>query len=251
MEAVRQTSWRAPYGRIRAVQESDVVELEVGPEPAERAAAWIARRLRDAARRRGSATLAVSGGSTSPPLFESLLERDVPWDLLDVWQVDERVAPDGHDARNAGQLDGLAERSRVRPMPVGSTDLRAAARRYATSLPKRFDIVHLGLGADGHTASWPPGHPEVLDSDRAVELVDLFNGWPRMTLTRRVVNDARARLVLATGASKRPMVERWLLDDRSIPISAIRRSQTRVVLDDDAAPTVTDDLGVWNSRGGR
>lgn len=232
------------------MQESDVVQLEVVPEPATRAAARVARRLRDAARRRGAATLAVSGGGTAPPMFDALAALDVPWHLVDVWQVDERVAPDGDDARNAGQLTGLAARARVRPMPVTSTDLRAAARRYAASLPERFDVVHLGLGSDGHTASWPPGRPEIADSDRAVELVEMFNGWPRMTLTRRVVNAARARVVLTTGASKRPMVERWLLDDRSLPISSVRRSQTWVILDDAAAPAPSvdgddfDDAGV-------
>ena len=226
------------------MQESDLVELDVGPEPAQRAAAWIARRLRDATRCRSTASLALSGGSTAPPLLDALLGHDVAWDRVEVWQVDERIAADGHAARNANQLAGVAERARVRLMPVTSGDLRAAARRYAASLPERFDVVHLGLGSDGHTASWPPDRPEVANSDRAVELVEFFNGWPRMTLTRRVVDDARARLVLATGASKRPIVERWLRGDRSVPIAWIRRSGTRVVLDDEAAPPGHHDEGV-------
>ena len=213
------------------------MDLRVGPDPSERAAAWIARRLRNAVRRRGSAALALSGGSTAPPMIAALLGREVPWPAVEVWQVDERVAPDGDAARNANQpTDLLALPCRVRLMPVTATDPRAGARRYGASLPERFDIVHLGLGDDGHTASWPPGRPEIRDSPRPVELVDRFNGWERMTLTRRVVNGSRSRVVLTTGAGKRPMVERWLLGDRTLPIDGVRRSSTWVFVDDAAAP---------------
>jgi 6-phosphogluconolactonase len=215
------------------------MEIRVCDEPSERAAAWIARRLRDAQRRRGTATLALSGGSTAPPMIDALVGSDVPWEAVTVWQVDERIAPDGDPARNANQLAVLdALPCRVHRMPVVSADLRRAARRYGTALPDRFDVVHLGLGDDGHTASWPPGAEAVRDSARSVELVPTFNGWPRMTLTRRVVNRARGRVVLTTGASKRPMVERWLLLDRSLPIVAVRRTGTVVFVDDAAAPSV-------------
>ena len=169
-------------------------------------------------------------------MLDALLGLDVPWDRVAVWQVDERVVPDGDDARNANQLTGLAERCRVHPMPVTASDLRAAARRYGAGLPKRFDVVHLGVGDDGHTASWPPGRPEIPTSDRAVELVDEFNGLPRMTLTESVVGGARARVVLATGERKRPMIERWLLGDTALPITRVRRAGTRAYLDEAAAP---------------
>ena len=216
------------------------MDIRVGAEPEARAAAWIARRLSDATRRRGAASLALSGGGTTQPMIDALLGLDVVWASVTVWQVDERVAPDGDAARNAGQLAELsALPCRVRAMPVTIDDLRAGARRYAASLPERFDVVHLGLGADGHTASWPPGVDHIRDSARAVEVTTEFNGWRRMTLTRSVVNRARSRVVLATGAAKRPMIERWLLDDRSLPVSAVRRTNTWVFLDDTAAPRVT------------
>lgn len=170
-------------------------------------------------------------------MFDALLAEHVPWDRVTVWQVDERVAPDGHPDRNAGQLAGFACRTEL--MPVTDGDLAAAAERYGRSLPERFDVVHLGLGDDGHTASWPPGEPEVRTSDRAVELVEMFAGWPRMTLTQRVVNAARSRAVLTLGEGKRPMVERWLLLDPALPISAVRRSNTWVFLDGAAAPDAT------------
>jgi 6-phosphogluconolactonase/glucosamine-6-phosphate isomerase/deaminase len=211
-----------------------VLHLDVSSDPAGATAAWIAARLRDAAQRRGGATLALSGGSTAPPMIAAIVACELPWHLVTVWQVDERIAPDGHDARNANQLVDLP--CRVRPMPVTAADLAAAARRYDAGLPDRFDVVHLGIGDDGHTASWPPGDPSPITSPRGVELVPEFHGWRRMTLTRRAVNGARRRAVLAVGSAKRPVVERWCSGDRSLPIGAVRRSGTTVFLDGAAAP---------------
>jgi 6-phosphogluconolactonase/glucosamine-6-phosphate isomerase/deaminase len=161
-------------------------------------------------------------------LFAALARLDVPWDRLEVWQVDERVAPDGHEERNAGQLADLA--ATVHLMPVTADDLDAAAARYAASLPDRFDVVHLGLGDDGHTASWPPGD-RVVDSTGSCEVIAEFNGFRRMTLTPRVVNAARSRLLLTHGAAKAPMVARWLLRDPDIPVDRVRRSDTWVFVD--------------------
>ena len=119
-------------------------------------------------------------------------------------------------------------------MPVTVSDLRAGARRYAASLPPRFDVVHLGLGDDGHTASWPP-HDPVVASTRDCEIVDEFNGYRRMTLTPRVVNAARSRFVLTLGSSKSDLVVRWMLRDPELPIDRVRRSATWVFLDPAAA----------------
>ena len=213
------------------------MEICAGPDAAERAAVWIARRLRDAHRRRGEALLALSGGGTAPPMIAALLDEEVPWETTTVWQVDERVAPDGDDRRNANQLDVLP--CHVRLMPVTATDLRLAAEQYGALLPDRLDVVHLGLGDDGHTASWPPGDATPIESDRPVEVVPEFHGVPRMTLTGRVVNGARARAVLTVGGSKRAMVERWLRRDPALPITAIRPTSTWVFLDDAAAPAAS------------
>lgn len=213
------------------------MDLRVSAEPYVEAGRWVAHRLEDAVRRRGTASLALSGGSTAPAMIAALLAEDLPWRDVSVWQVDERVAPDGHPDRNAGQLEPLVSLAcQIHLMPVTAGDLRRAASRYADLLPERFDVMHLGIGTDGHTASWPPNEPAIWSSERRVELVEMFNGRPRMTLTRRVVNDSRRRIVLATGASKRPVVERWLLLDRSLPITAVRRSNTTVFLDDAAGP---------------
>lgn len=206
-------------------------------DPCAAAGLWLARRLRDAVRRRGTASLAVSGGSSAPPLFEALLEQDVPWDHIAVWQVDERVAPDGHPGRNATQLAFLP--CRVELMAVTDDDLDAAARQYAAGLPERFDVAHLGLGDDGHTASWPPGDP-VVDSNLACDVVGEFNGFRRMTLTPLAVNRARSRLVLTFGSAKAPMVRRWVRGDRSMPIARLRRTDTWAVIDPAAAGDLAD-----------
>lgn len=210
------------------------MQVHVDEDPAAVAARWMAGKIRRAIARTGSAAVAVSGGGTAPPLFEALITHDLAWESVTVWQVDERVAPDGDPGRNAGQLHVLP--CAVRPMPVTAADLRAAARRYANGLPDRFDVVHLGLGDDGHTASWPPGDRSVVASDRDVEVVDTFNGYQRMTLTPRVVNAAAARAMFTVGASKAPLLRAWIEGDRSLPVSHVRRTGTECFVDPPAAP---------------
>lgn len=212
------------------------IRVATDPESAAVVAAeWLAWQLRNAGRRRGNVTMAVSGGTTPIPMFHELAQRDVPWDRVTVWQVDERMAPDGDTARNAGLLSGLPlPRIRLRLMPVTARHLPSAMRRYAAGLPDRFDVVHLGLGDDGHTASWPPGDP-VIDAPDPVALSATYAGYVRMTLTPQVVNAARHRLVLAPGAAKALPLSRWLLDDHTLPIQRVRRAGTVVVVDTAAA----------------
>ena len=214
------------------------MDILVAPDAAQAASAaaeWVARQLRNAVRLRGSATIAVSGGSTPALMFADLAHRDVPWAAVDVWQVDERVAADDDPARNAHLLAALpVAKKRLHLMAVTARDQRAAAKRYAATLPERFDVVHLGMGDDGHTASWPPADA-VIDSAEPVALSGLYSGFVRMTLTPAVVNGARHRLVLAPGAAKATPMRRWLLEDRSLPIQRVRRTNTVVVIDDAAA----------------
>lgn len=203
---------------------------------ADAAARTIARRLANAVAARGTATVAFSGGSTPALMLARLAQLDVPWAQVHVFQVDERVAPDGDPARNAGLLDVLPVRRANRHlMPVTATDLGAAARRYASSLPERFDVVHLGVGDDGHTASWPPGDP-VIDAPGAVAISLPYQGRIRMTITPAVVDAARARIVLLAGASKQTALAAWLRHDGSVPIDRVRRTGTLVVLDHAADP---------------
>jgi 6-phosphogluconolactonase/glucosamine-6-phosphate isomerase/deaminase len=165
-------------------------------------------------------------------MFTALAALEVPWHEVTIWQVDERVAPDGDPGRNAGQLDALD--GHVELMPVTATDLAEAAARYGQGLPDRFDVVHLGLGDDGHTASWPPHH-DVISSVRPVETIGEFNGYQRMTMTPPVVNGARCRVMLTLGLGKAAMVERWLLQDPELPVTKLRRADTIVFLDPNAA----------------
>ena len=214
------------------------MDVTVAPDPqaaANEAAAWIARQLRNAASRRGAATVAFSGGSTPALMLAALTELPVPWEATTVFQVDERVAPDGDPDRNATLLDVLRpHRPTIHLMPVTSGDLRAAGHRYAALVPERLDIVHLGLGDDGHTASWPPGDP-VIDDPGVVAVSGEYKGRVRMTLTVPTVNAARHRLVLATGSAKAPIIERWMLHDPALPVERVGRANTVVVLDAQAA----------------
>ena len=211
------------------------LSVRVDDDAGGRAARSIARRLREAVHRRGRASLAVSGGSTAPPMLAALARMDLPWDDIGIWQVDERAAPDGHPDRNAGHLSGFPGHHHL--MPVTAPDLRAAAAEYAATVPDRFDVVHLGMGPDGHTASWPPGDP-VIDSTAPVDLSREYQGRVRMTLTPPVVNSARGRVALITGGDKARPVAAWLEGGASpedLPIARVRRSDTVVVLDPAAA----------------
>jgi 6-phosphogluconolactonase/glucosamine-6-phosphate isomerase/deaminase len=199
------------------------------------AAAWVARQLRNAVTRRGQATVAFSGGSTPALMLAALAELPVPWQTTTIFQVDERVAPDGDPDRNATLLDVLLpHRPTLCLMPVNAGDLIASSADYAALLPARLDVVHLGVGDDGHTASWPPGDP-VIEDPGAVAISGEYKGRVRMTLTVHTVNAARRRLVLATGSAKAPIIERWLLHDPALPVNRVGRTATVVVLDKPAA----------------
>jgi 6-phosphogluconolactonase len=208
---------------------------------AERTGVWLADRLWAAVSEHGVAHLAVSGGSTPATAFVALAIQPVPWDQVHVWQVDERVAPDGDPDRNAtGLREHLLSRVPIPPehvhlFDVTADDLEDAARRYAAELHAQasgvLDIVHLGLGDDGHTASWPPGDPVVDIDDRDVAVVAPFNGYRRMTLTVPAVNRARHVMVLVEGEAKAGVVRRLIDGDTSIPASHVRRTGTTVLAD--------------------
>jgi 6-phosphogluconolactonase len=197
-----------------------------GDAAAAAAAREIARHLRDAVQARGAAHVAFSGGSTAPPMLRALAAEALEWDHVHVYQVDERVAPDGDPDRNAGPLqDALLDvvpvpAGNVHLMPVTADDLDAAAAAYGDALP-RLDVAHLGLGDDGHTASWPPGDPVVDEQHRPVVIVGPFNGRLRMTVTPPVVDAARAVVLLVYGATKREPLARLLDGDASVPAARV------------------------------
>jgi 6-phosphogluconolactonase len=215
--------------------------VEVDDKPSERAAHLLADELRRAVDTRGRASLAVSGGHTGPPMLAELARADLPWDHITIFQVDERAAPDGDPARNANALVGFP--ARVVLMPVTESDLEQAAASYAAELPEQLDVVHLGMGPDGHTASWPPGDPVINGTD-PVALSAEYQGHVRMTLTPPVVNGARARVVLITGSDKAAAVATWLTTSSSaLPIAHVKTADTTVVLDAAAAADLPSTAG--------
>lgn len=208
-----------------------------------RAAVWVADRLWTAVAERAEAHVAVSGGSTPAAMFTALAALPLPWEAVHVWQVDERVAPDGHPDRNANDLlahlvqpAGIPG-EQVHLMPVTASDLDTAAEGYAAALAAAcggvLDVAHLGIGDDGHTASWPPGDPVLAVDDRDVVAIGEFNGRRRLTLTVPAVNRARSIMVLVDGATKTPALAGMLHGDPDLPASRVR--DDAVVLADPAA----------------
>lgn len=208
---------------------------------AARGATLIAEAVRDAVEARGLAAVAFSGGGTPVLLFAQLAHHDLPWERVHVFQVDERVAPDDHPDRNLVDLRAnlLAHvAADAHPMPVTAADLHRAARGYAALLRAVcggvLDLVHLGLGDDGHTASWPPGDP-VVDAADDVAVVGPFRGRVRMTLTPVTVNRARRILWEVSGADKASALARLLEGDDALPAARVRRCDSLILADEAAA----------------
>ena len=223
--------------------------FEIATDSAALAAA-AALRVTEAGRaavaERGRFTLAVSGGRIAGAFFAELARADLPWDAVHVLQVDERVAPDGHPDRNltalqAGLLDQVAiPAANVHAMPVTAPDLAAAAADYARELAgvaagSVLDLVQLGLGDDGHTASWPPGDPVVGVDDADVAVAGPYRGRLRMTLTPPAVNRARAVLWLVDGAGKAPVLRRLLAGDPALPAARVRVEGATILATAEAA----------------
>jgi 6-phosphogluconolactonase len=222
------------------------MKTEVFPddESAARAAAgMIATDARAAVAERGRFVMAVSGGRTPWIMLRALAGEDVPWENVHVAQVDERVAPAGNADRNLTHLrESLLEHTPIRPgqvhaMPVESPDLETAAQQYAATLaefagsPPTLDLVHLGLGPDGHTASLLPGDPVLNVANADVALTGVYQGRRRMTLTYPVINRARRILWLVTGKEKASMLARLQNGDQTIPAGRICKDRAVIIAD--------------------
>ncbi len=171
-------------------------------------------------------------------MFELLGAADLDWSRIKLFQVDERVAPEGDPERNLTSLLASVPAeamARIRPMAVTETDLDAAAAAYAESLPEHLDFVHLGLGADGHTASLVPGDPVLDVDDRLVAMTGEYQGLRRMTLTFPALAAARRILWLVTGAEKREPLAKLRAGDQSIPAGLVQASDAVLVADAEAA----------------
>jgi 6-phosphogluconolactonase len=214
---------------------------------AREAAKIIAAEARTAVAARGRFIMAVSGDHTPWQMLRALASEEVPWEGVHVVQVVERVAPAGDPDRNLTHLrESLLEHAPLRPeqihaMPVESSDLDAAAKRYAMTLqeiagsPPVLDLAHLGLGPDGHTASLVPGDPVLKVTDADVAPTGVYQERRRMTLTYPMLNRSRRILWLVTGSDKVDALARLRDGDVSIPAGRIQRDQAMVLADRAAA----------------
>jgi 6-phosphogluconolactonase len=225
---------------------ADAVALE--------AAKLIANEARESVAARGKFVMAVSGGKTPWIMLRDLAQEDVPWNGVHIVQVDERVAPDGDPDRNLTHLrESLVEHAPLRPeqiyaMPVEWGNIEAACAQYASTLetiagsPPVLDLVHLGLGPDGHTASLVPGDPVLDVKDADVALTGIYQGRQRMTLTYPIINRARLVLWLVTGSEKAGMLTRLMAGDSSIPAGRVRAVKALVLTDCRGAEQVDRNL---------
>lgn len=213
---------------------------------AKRAAGIIAEEARKAIAARGSFVMAVSGGHTPWIMLRELASLGLPWEAVHIVQVDERVAPAADADRNLTHLRESLQAApilpeQIYPMSVESPNLEEAAARYAETLakiagkPPVLDLVHLGLGADGHTASLVPGDRVLHVEDGDVALSGPYQSRRRMTLTYPAINRARRILWIVTGDEKAEMCRQLVAGDSSIPAGRIRRDQALVLADCAAA----------------
>jgi 6-phosphogluconolactonase len=226
------------------------VKIEIYPDDdtvAREAAAVIADDMRHAVAVRGRYIMAVSGGRNPWLMLRALAAEPLPWQHVHVVQVDERVAPADDPERNLANVRAsLLMRVPLPPdhihaMPVEATDLGRASAQYAATLrdvagsPPLIDLVHLGLGPDGHTASLVPGDPALDITAADVAVTGPYQGRRRMTLTFPIINRSRFVLWLVTGAEKAATLVRLRDGDRSIPAAGVRRDRALLLADRAAA----------------
>ncbi len=229
--------------------EIEIVETSVLPS---HVAARLSMLLTQAVEARGGAALALSGGSGLRPMFEALLEEPTPWAQIHIFQVDERIAPDGHPDRNwtearAELIERLPQQpAGIHPMPVaaameGEQPAATALDGYRRLLeevagrPAVLDVVHLGLGEDGHTASLLPDDPVLDIDDRDLAFSGPYNGRRRMTVTFPALARARHLVWMVMGSRKATVVGRLVRGDRSIPAGRVPHGEAALLVDREAA----------------
>jgi 6-phosphogluconolactonase len=206
---------------------------------ARRGAELIAEAARDAVAAHGSFAMAASGGHTPWAMYGQIEEQELPWAKTEIFQVDERIAPAGSAERNLTHLIAalsIGAQGSLRPMPVNDPDPEAAAGRYGESLPEALELVHLGLGPDGHTASLVPDDAVLEVTDQRVAVTGgTYQGVRRMTMTYPTINAARRLLWVVTGEEKREPLAKLLDQDASIPAGRVEPQGESLVLADRAA----------------
>ena len=211
---------------------------------AQSAAAYLENKIRETIKEKGSFSMAISGGKTPWEMLKILAKAPLmPWSKVNIFQVDEREAPDGHADRNLTQLfktlegTGIITKVNIFPMPVLAENLDDACVEYAENIKTItgdgiLDLVHLGMGADGHTASLIPGDQvcEVIDKDVAMTFGP-YQGRNRMTLTYPLINKAKEILWVITGDEKKEMVQRLIAQDPNIPAGKVSQDNALLITD--------------------
>jgi 6-phosphogluconolactonase len=224
------------------------MQLTVGDDAqmaAQLAAQHLVRACTEAVKNRGRAVIAVSGGETPWRMLQEFSRARLPWSRVFVAQVDERCVPRGDAQRNLTRIEqelvhaGPLPRAHLLAMPVDAANLEAAAGAYALELAQQaegtLDLVQLGLGVDGHTASLVPGDAVLQVEDRDVALSGPYQGTRRMTLTFRALCAAQERLWLVTGEAKAPALAALWSGQGDAPAIRVTRERSTIVADRAAA----------------
>lgn len=226
------------------------MRVTVASSPADAAAIAarsLAAAITAAVHERGGSSIALSGGQTPWQMLEALCGHALPWKALHVFQVDERAVPPDDGRRNSRRIRELLCRPAALPeaqfhaMPAENPELDSASAEYGRTLarhagyPPTLDVVQLGLGPDGHTASLVPGDSLLERAGLEVGVSIPYQGTRRLTLTFAPLNRARQVLWLVTGESKAEMLRRLVTGDPAIPAGRVARAEAHVVADTAAA----------------
>lgn len=227
-----------------------MTELIVAADPADlvrRATQWLAQEMAGAIGERGLCAACLAGGHTPEPVYHALAtEPGIAWDRVDVFFTDERAVPPEHPDSNYRMVrQALLSRvpippARVHRMEAERADRDAAARDYAQALPARLDVIVLGIGQDGHTASLFPRSPAMDERRLVVPVIGAKPPAERVTITPPVIGRARRVAMIATGEDKAAMVARAVEgpdDPTALPAQLARRGTW--FLDEAAAAGLT------------
>ena len=223
------------------------VNIVVSPDKEQTAIAaakFIEQSAMAAIKERGQFSLAVSGGSTPRRMLELLSESElIDWSNVHLFQVDERVAPDGHSDRNATMLQETLLRDGTRSagllkqvwlMPVNAADPVAEYQSTLESVcksPPTIDLIQLGLGDDGHTASLVPGDQVCEITDTDISMTSEYKGRRRLTMTRPILERGRAQLWLIAGENKQDAMKTFVSGEKSIPANLFDHNNATVMCD--------------------
>lgn len=201
-------------GQIEIIEDADTTAI----------ADWLERSLRvaltrkattDVDQRHRSVVISVPGGSTPFPIFEELVKRDFDFSKLIVWPNDDRIVPEDHEASNTGKIRALFE-------PVGA---HVVALEEDMAVPE-FDLMWLGMGEDGHTASLFPNTDPQIDDPQTVKVLTPdplppHAPFDRITMTLPTLLNSRELMFVIRGDEKRAVFDAALAGEHDLPIARL------------------------------